>query len=150
MNIDLRTLAISPDFRDDDLEMWTDRIFGISPLGSVAVTVPSPKLKGKPRRLDIDKSPSTGPLVKPTETPITPTAADDIVRLWALLHKNPFRVLILKQLRQACHEKFGVMFPDISLLYFAWLCSLSFLSRKFCEWGMGKPIGGLWPERKNS
>jgi hypothetical protein len=56
---------------------------------------------------------------------------------WTLLEMYPYRLEFLKSLHSACTLKW-VQLKKTSLLRFALLCALSFLSRKFREWNMGE------------
>jgi len=53
-------------------------------------------------------------------------------KLWEMF---PYRLSILRSLREACRLKWALL-KETSLVRFAWLCSLSFLSRKFREWDL--------------
>jgi len=60
-----------------------------------------------------------------------------IVGWWTLLEMYPYRLEFLRSLHSACMLKW-VQSKKTSLLRFALICALSFLSRKFREWNMGE------------
>jgi hypothetical protein len=55
---------------------------------------------------------------------------------WAILERYPYQVGIMTSLRAATELKWSAL-EGTSLMFFALLCLLSYLSRKFEEWDMG-------------
>lgn len=71
---------------------------------------------------------------------------ETIAGWWKLLCRHPHQIGILKILRDACYRKRGLSSkaPElISLVYFGWLCLLSFLSGKVMTYGIRKV--NWWP-----
>ena len=60
-----------------------------------------------------------------------------MAEFWVLLRSNPWRLDILRKLRDACADKHQSAFPRMSLLRFAFCCFLSFLSEKLIIWDVG-------------